>query len=252
METNVTHPAPVLEVDFLLTAGECDARSEMPVTLMVERIIEVATRHANLLGIGYANLFPRGVGWVLSRLGVEMYRSPRINETYRVRTWIESWNRLFSERCFEFIGSDGLTIGHARTIWATIDFKTRQVADLSGLGTPQMLEHGLKSPMARLRKHGAVTPHISENYTFRFSDLDFNRHVNSVRYVEHILNLWPLSHYDEYRIDRFEIAYIQECLADQRVTINAENREDDSSLVEIVRDGARVLSSAIHFTSQPV
>ena len=65
---------------FFLTAGECDAEGRMPLTRVAERIIEVATEHANALGIGYAALIKKNLGWVLSRLSIEMKRFPGINE----------------------------------------------------------------------------------------------------------------------------------------------------------------------------
>ena len=82
----------------MLTAGESDAEGRMPLTLLTERLIENATEHANALGIGYADLLPLGIGWVLSRVSVEMTSWPAINEAYTVTTWIESYNRRFSER----------------------------------------------------------------------------------------------------------------------------------------------------------
>lgn len=55
---------------YTLTAGESNACGRMPLTLVTERIIEVATEHANALGIGYAALITRNIGWVLSRLSI--------------------------------------------------------------------------------------------------------------------------------------------------------------------------------------
>ena len=85
---------------YLLTAGESDPRGLMPLTLVVERVIETATEHANSLNIGFADLSRKNIGWVLSRLAVEMTRYPAINERYSLTTWIESYNRHFSERSF--------------------------------------------------------------------------------------------------------------------------------------------------------
>ena len=55
---------------YQLTAGEAGPLSRMPLTLVVERVIEVATEHANALNIGYARLLTHGIGWVLSRITV--------------------------------------------------------------------------------------------------------------------------------------------------------------------------------------
>ena len=88
----------VFSKDYFLTAGESNAEGRMPLTLVAERVIEVATEHANSLGIGYANLIKSNIGWVLSRMSIEMVRYPVINDSYTMETWIESYNRMFSNR----------------------------------------------------------------------------------------------------------------------------------------------------------
>lgn len=237
--------------EFFLTAGECDARGEMPMTLLAERIIEVASNHANRLGIGYADLTPHGVGWVLTRMGIEMRRTPRINQLYSISTWVENWNRAFSERCFRFLDGQGNIIGEARTIWAIIDFETRRAVDLTKYGTADLATDEQKCEMPRLRKHLPVQSDEVHHLKFRFMDLDFNRHVNSVRYIEHILNLWPLSHYDQYRIDRFDIAYRHECLAGQEVQLVADKSDALNAAVDIVREGERVVTASLRFVNSP-
>ena len=92
---------------YYLTAGEAGAQSSMPLTLLVQRVIEVATEHANALGIGYATLSVHGIAWVLSKISIEMQRYPDINEDYCLTTWIESYNRRFCDRCFAVTGAPG-------------------------------------------------------------------------------------------------------------------------------------------------
>ena len=65
---------PEFSHSYQLTAGESDAEGRMPITLLTERIIQVATEHANSLGIGYDALIKKNIGWVLSRLSLEMLR----------------------------------------------------------------------------------------------------------------------------------------------------------------------------------
>lgn len=252
MTSDFTDKKLVYTTEYFLTAGECNARGEMPMTLIADRLIEIATNHANHLGIGYADLNPHGVGWVLSRMGVEMIRTPKINDTYKISTWVEGWTRAFSDRCFRFEDAEGNVIGWARTMWAIIDFNTRRPVDLMQFGTPDMIAKGVECGMPRLRKHAPVVPTQVEELTFRFMDLDFNRHVNSVRYIEHILNLWPLSHYDRYRIDRFDIAYRHECHAGQTVQMVAAKNGETEGAVDIVRDGERMVTAGLHFDLCPI
>lgn len=207
---------------YTLTAAECDARGTISPALMTERIIEVATQHANLLGIGYTDLSQHGIGWVLSRMSLRMQRWPRFNHSFALHTWIEDVNRLYSTRCMRITGEGGDTIGEARTIWAAINVADRTPADISILGLDNLVigADGITVP-----RPGRIPPCPAENvrgsYTWRYSDIDINRHVNSVRYIETMLDIWPLEHYDTHRISHIDIIYQHECLYGQTVAIAA-------------------------------
>ena len=41
---------------FVLSAGECNPQGELSVPMLIERVIEVATAHANAWGVGYERL----------------------------------------------------------------------------------------------------------------------------------------------------------------------------------------------------
>lgn len=127
----MTTDSKIYSKSWLLTPGECNCEKEMPVWLMTERIIDVATEHANSWGVGYARLILDNQAWVLSRVAIEMKRWPKVNETYTLSTWVEDYNRHFSERNIEVTDTDGNVIGHARTVWVVIDLTTRQSCDIS-------------------------------------------------------------------------------------------------------------------------
>lgn len=235
--------------EFFLTAGECDAEGHMPLTLLTARLIQVATEHANSLGIGYADLIGRGIGWVLSRVSIEIGRMAGINETYTVETWIEGSNRLFSERCFRITGGDGETIAMARTTWAAIDFEKRTPSDLTALGPILHPDNPPECPVSRQRKPGPLPDDARrETYTFRYCNLDFNRHVNTVRYIDLILDRWPLEHYDCRSIKRFDIAFHHECRFGETIDILTDGADRDTSRCTLVREGVIVVDSAIEWT----
>ena len=43
-----------------------------------------------------------------------------------------------------------------------------------------------------------------------FNDVDVNGHINSVKYIEHVLDLFDLDYYKTHFLQRFEIAYVAE------------------------------------------
>ena len=64
-------------------------------------------------------------------------------------------------------------------------------------------------------------------YTFRYTDLDFNRHVNTVRYLELLIDQWPLAWYDSHSLVRLDMAFLHEALYPQSVTVTTATDADN-------------------------
>jgi acyl-ACP thioesterase len=234
----------------MLTAGEVDPEQQLPIALTTERIIETATDHANALGVGYSELITHGQAWVLSRLAIEFTARPTINEHYALTTWVEAANKHFSQRNFEITGNDGRPLGYARTIWVAINIASRSAADISRLAILSEVAHARPCPIApvgRIRPTGEPTRRST--YTFRYTDIDFNRHVNSVRYIDLILNQWPLEFHDRYAITRIEVTYQSEAHYGQNVDVLIyEDGNDATCCIESPQ--GTVCSMKLHFAER--
>ncbi len=237
---------------YLLTAGESDASGLMPLTLVTERVIEVATEHANALSIGYADLSKKNIGWVLSRLAIEMKRYPHINEHYSLSSWIESYNKHFSERNFVMTSDDtGEILGYMRSVWAAIDMESRTVADLSDFEKDGFPLSDRECPIARISRQPKLPDEATEEkYTFKYCDLDFNRHVNTVRYLALILNHWSLGHFDRNMVERLDLCFHHECFFGEEVALRVFSSAN-RSLCEISRDGVRAVGAEIRWLEHP-
>lgn len=235
--------------DYYLTAAQCNAQNELSPQMLVQNVIEVATEHANILDIGFSKLSSDKNIWVLSRLTYELKRYPQMHERFGLTTWIENFNRHFSERAFEITGDSGETLGYVRTLWAIINMETRCPADLSNISYMAEYVNERECPIKRQSKiRIAGTPSEVTSYTFRVSDIDCNRHVNSGRYVELITDQCDLQTYDTHFISRFEIAYRHEAIYGEKVDV-ATALADDLAITEI-SDGTKKLCAARMFFSK--
>lgn len=236
--------------NYFLTAGECNPEGTIPVTLLANRVIETATMHANILGVGYSRLIENGMAWVLSRLSIEMRRWPEVNKSYSLRTWIEGYNRHFSERNFEITDDKGEVLGYARTIWMTINLQTRQGGQLDGLEKLAEVVSDRPCLMDKCPRFTAIDPESAKTseYTFRYTDCDFNRHVNTVRYMELLLNQWALDFHDTHRVRRFDIAFMHESYFGENVKVLAAEVEPNAFRCEIIGDEGPCVRSAISYT----
>lgn len=224
-----------------ITAAGCSAQGQLPLATLVERVIELATDHANMIGVGYDRLIADGCAWVLSRISIETSRMPAMHEDYSLTTWIESFNRHFSERNFE-IRAGGEVIGYIRTVWVAINISTRRPADLSGIASLADTVSTRRCPIApqpKLRFPAESTPRREGSYRFLATDIDFNRHVTTVRYVNLVLDILPVSVYDLRHVSRFDIAFRHEAM------------EGDEWLTEAVESPEGTFTVAVRSATDP-
>lgn len=230
---------------FFLSAGDANAEGCLALTALATKIIEIATEHANILGIGNPEWEHLNVGWVLSRLTIEMTRYPKVNTEYVIKTWIEDFNRHFSTRCFSIEAPDGSPYGYARSIWMLMDATNHSNYGLGHIKLSKELIKGDSVPIERQQKHIPIMPPgtpptetgkylvaTSEPYHYRFKycDLDFYRHVNTVRYIAMLLNQFSLSEHDEYMIGRLELSFLHEASFGME-TVLYRSDEKDSPLL---------------------
>ena len=195
---------------YYLAAGECNPQGELPLTLLMTRIIEVATLHANSWGVGYERLIRDNQVWVLSRVAIEMIEYPKVNTNYKLTTWIEDYNRHFSQRNMRLDDENGKPLGYVRTIWMVIDMSTRASVDIEKLGYIRENVSDIPCPIEPQSRLRPIEQGHAVDYTFGYMDCDFNRHVNTVRYLSLLMNMFDMDCYDHYFIRRMELSFIKE------------------------------------------
>lgn len=89
---------------------EADRNGRLKLLSWFDFLQEAAANHAARLGVGLNALTERGQLWVLSRLKLEIRRSPQIGEELTVETYPSGVNRLFFTREFQVFDKSGEVI----------------------------------------------------------------------------------------------------------------------------------------------
>lgn len=206
-------------------------------------LLNCAGIHAAERGFGIAELNENHYTWVLSRLAVEMEEMPRAYEKFSIRTWVENVYRLFTDRNFEIVNAAGKPIGYARSIWAMISMETRKPADLLALHGGGITDY-ICDKECPIEKAGRVKVNEAEpvaRYTAKYGDIDLNGHVNSVKYIEHALNLFPLEMFREKNLRRFEVAYVAESYYGDTLCFYREQVGEGEYDIEIKKNDTEVV-----------
>ena len=240
---------------FLAEPFHCDFSGRLFLGHMGNHMLNAADFHSTDRGFGMRYLLTINRSWVLSRLAIEMVDMPKMYTRFNVETWVEGAMRYFTNRNFAVTGEDGTVYGYGRSIWAMIDTESRQPTDILAINDGSINQWIEKDKTCPIDKGGRVKMGDAAQFVrtidTNYSDVDINGHINSVKYIEHVLDLWSLEWYKENNIRRFEIAYVAEAHAGDKLSFYREQTADNEYCIRIVRtDGTECCRSKITFVQQ--
>ena len=171
------------DVDFTLRAST---------SAIINYMLNVAGSDAHNKGFGVEVLQDSSLTWVLMRFAVEIESRPEQYANIEIDTWISDFNRLSSTRNFRMrVGDKVVASGVSQ--WCVLNMETRQAADMS-----MMKEAHDKfivaeaSPIAAPARLRPVEAAATVSRPVVYSDIDFNRHMNTLRYIDLIFDTLPL------------------------------------------------------------
>lgn len=242
---------------FMAEPFHCDFKHRLFMGHLGNHLLNAADFHSTERNFGMTYLNTVNKTWVLSRLAIEMDEMPMEYTKFYVETWVESAMKYFTKRNFKVVGEDGHTYGYARSVWAMIDTATRQPQDIFAVNNGEInewIEAEKECPIGMITrvKMGNESKVVRTIDTF-YNDVDVNGHINSVKYIEHVLDLYDLDWYRTHRIKRFEIAYVAESHQGDRLVFATEQPSPDECFIRITKeDGTEVCRSRIVFANEQV
>ena len=228
---------------FVAEPFHVDFNGRLTMGVLGNHLLNCAGFHASDRGFGIATLNEDNYTWVLSRLAVELDEMPYQYEKFSVQTWVENVYRLFTDRNFAIIDKDGKKIGYARSVWAMISLNTRKPADLLALHGGSIVDYVCDEPcpIEKPSRIKVTSTEPASSLNAKYSDIDINGHVNSIRYIEHILDLFPIELYKESRIRRFEMAYVAESYYGDELTFYKDYVGNGTYDIEVRKNGGEAV-----------
>ena len=228
---------------FVAEPFHVDFIGRLTMGVLGNHLLNCAGFHASERGFGIAEINENHYTWVLSRLAIELEDMPRQYEDFSINTWIENVYRLFTDRNFELRDKNGKTIGYARSVWAMISMETRKPADLISLHGNNLGQY-VSDRECPIDKPGRIKVSVDapvEEYQTRYSDIDINGHVNSIKYIEHILDLFPMDTFKEKQVKRFEMAYVAESYYGDVLSFYLEEKNENEYDIEVKKNNQEVV-----------
>lgn len=163
---------------------EADRNGRLKLLSWFDFLQEAAANHAARLGVGLNALTERDQLWVLSRLKLEIRRSPQIGEELTVETYPSGVNRLFFTREFQVFDKSGEVIARASSAWLLLS--AAKLRPLRPDQLPCPLPDNSDLPVHfRLDEKLPGDDALAEEFSVpvRFSMEDVNGHLNNAEYA---------------------------------------------------------------------
>lgn len=222
-------------VDFTLNAT---------VSSIGDFILNTAGTDAQHKGFGVDVLSKTNRSWVLSRMAIEIDRRPSQYEEFDLRTWVNENSRVISTRNFELVDKSGNIFSRAVTQWCLIDFVKRvpvSLTEIESLCTPFLCD--APSPCALPRKISSVEADTVSEHKVVYSDIDFNCHMNTMRYITRMIDMLPIDLLRENKPLRLDVHFMHECRLGQTLKVGYAQR-DNISMFEVTSEDGTVACRA--------
>ena len=214
---------------FIISNNDVDNKFELKVPAIFRYFQDIALLATEEVGVDSISLSKKNIDWVITRMAVEIKRLPKCDEEIIVHTYPGKDMAMLYPRFFYITDKENNVIIRASSIWALIDNNTRKViVDRDVIAKLPMEKMEDELPLPEKIAFPSNSRFI-EKRTIHYSDLDFNSHMNNVRYVELLMDTHDSNFYKDHRASFINLNYMKEIKEKETVDVYV-----DASLPETI------------------
>ena len=224
---HLTEEGPLTALHHEVLSYEIDFRKKLRLAALLNLFQELANQNAERLGFGFEKLMAERCFWALSRLRVEVEALPHWTDKVVIKTWPRGVEGLFARRDWLLETADGQVMARCTSAWLLVDLDRRRplriAQRLPGFefaNDHRAIDHELP------RLEPSAQGEQVWQHTVRYADLDQNRHVNNVRYVDWMMNAFGIEEHEQHEVKSFEINIHAEAQEGDEVQVTREKQEE--------------------------
>ena len=208
---------------------------------------EAATEHSDAAGYSINNIEQTHCAWLVLNWKVQMFLEPHLNEILTIKTWPRTFEKMYSYRDFEVLDSNNNLVAIASSKWLLIDAITKKIKKM----TPEIsVAYGgieEKQDFDVPMQEKIIPPEDSKlnlTYTIQRRDLDTNKHVNNLHYLEFAFETLPEEIYNNSNFKNLEIFYKKEIKYKENINCYY-SFENNKNIITIKNNDNSVLHAVI-------
>ncbi|MBO5845371.1 MAG: hypothetical protein J6Q77_01875 [Clostridia bacterium] len=132
-----------------------------------------------------------GLGFILSKIKLIFHAQLYAYDEISVRTWTCESRGYTFQRCFDIHRGDTL-IAEGISFWALLDINNKKLVSNDGFSLGIESDPPLDITVPRRIKQPQCELDMLGNREIRYSDIDYNMHMNNTRYPDMLCDFMPI------------------------------------------------------------
>lgn len=212
------------DVNFSVRASDLDENGKFSLHSFFLWYNEIAMRHDEAEGYSWLKNQEMGFSWILYRWKVLFFKDVQEGEMLKLSTWVSKIESFMIYREYEMKNAQNEAVARAICVCSAMSVENRMLMRI-----PKLLRESYPvedisyfSALPKMKDVSITTPVFQQDIEIRHHDIDFNKHVNNLVYINWIWDLLPVSYRKEKTISEFDIVYRHEIRGEKRVILHAE------------------------------
>ena len=202
-------------------ASMCDASGRLGLANTFALFQDIASEHAEEIGVGFAAMRERNSFWLTVRTRVRFYRRPALMEPFEASTWAHAPGATRCDRFYRMTAGEE-PLAEGRTEWCVYDIEKGAVRPASEAGFDEDFtfceDTVLGEPYARFH-HNFTDADRACTHAVRPSEVDLGRHMNNVAYLRLLTDSFSLEEQEKLDVEEMEILFCMPCFEGQALDV---------------------------------
>ncbi len=226
--------------DYMIPPSACDYRGRLSYSGAFGLFMNLATEHAEILGVGLNAMKQRNQFWLTVKTRVVFFDCPAVSEKVDLRTWPEKPGIARCNRSYEIVREGNLLVS-GRTEWAVINTETNEIIP-AGKIFPQdmsfMPESAIGCRFVRINDNFEEVSPFAE-YTVQSGDIDLGGHMNNAAYPRVLFNTFSIDELRRKRISCIDLIFKRPCFEGDHLTFY--RKEDNGKTIYRMARGSETV-----------
>ena len=219
----------IFEEKRYIEIDDCDLNFNMKISEMIKIAEQTSMHHATKFNLGKAETFDKGFGWIVSRIKLDIKKFPTYGETLTIKTKAFPVLKTLYPRKVYFFNSKKEELVSITMLWHLLDYKNGTLTELPSKENYYVDEEFSLSDFPRSIKIENENFEYVASKVVTYMDMDFNKHLNNIKYIEYSLGKEPSSFNGTSKIKSVIFQFVEQVKENEEI-IFLKQKQDNGAI----------------------